>query len=686
MCLLITLPVSTTKNIKNYSMINESFTKTQIDDLYKDITNNRIYLGENKINKFDNKTFYSTQDLNEYILKNNFVEMELTSSNPLKIIKNYEHMILDDKKIYDIDINNFKRIYRDAFGNIAMTKEQALNTYANLGNVKPKYSFDGELWFDTPDEAKINEKYNLKINKSLYYIYNNQYYNAFNPVDINALVSKFTPGYFLNKSSAFNDKDDLVNLFGTSSEIYEKLKRNSAKDFYSTYYKKVLDLNSKYTLSISPKKNYRMTVQCDGGSVDYDSNDKVLLKMMGNKKYISWNSFKSDFQNGWHEEYEGIRPVLTKTFDFNYKNKDCKQGKINLLLESYKGTPTFFDDFHYTDETETVFTGYFKNKKGIKSEIWKSPKMRHAYTTDDIGKDLISLFYDKWFTKYFNSIQDFKDPNAIFSFENLKNNILDYNSDGSIAKDLLYEVNGNLGYKNSLIKSYKEFLSIKERILKKSYQVDGKTKYKMREDLYITKKQLDNFLPLQGNFNAILKYSYGSNEDIISRDGKFLADTLEEAKEKEMINKKRILKKQFLVYDAFGNIEISGENEKTALKKLYNNILLTSKFVHREESDQWNKNFKLSYDNIISDGRYAVYKIKDPNNKSKFIYYPSQELAIDAVKSSVSNINNIDTLTRKTYLYSYQTRIGQTIPILIYDNDINSAISKIKEIESSHIK
>lgn len=362
MCLLITLPVSTTKNIKNYSMINESFTKTQIDDLYKDITNNRIYLGENKINKFDNKTFYSTQDLNEYILKNNFVEMELTSSNPLKIIKNYEHMILDDNKIYDIDINNFKRIYRDAFGNIAMTKEQALNTYANLGNVKPKYSYDGELWFDTPDEAKINEKYNLKINKSLYYIYNNQYYNAFNPVDINALVSKFTPGYFLNKSSAFNDKDDMVNLFGTSSEIFEKLKRNSAKDFYSTYYKKVLDLNSKYALSISPKKNYRMTVQCDGGSVDYDSNDKVLLRMMGNKKHISWNSFKSDFQNGWHEEYEGIRPVLTKTFDFNYKNKDCKQGKINLLLKSYKGTPTFFDDFHYTDETETVFTGYFKKK------------------------------------------------------------------------------------------------------------------------------------------------------------------------------------------------------------------------------------------------------------------------------------------------------------------------------------
>ncbi len=679
------LPLLTSENnISNIRFRNLS--NQQIEELYKDIEENRLYIGDTEYSYFDGKKFNSPQELDEYILKNNFVQMQLTSSNPSKIIKNYEHMTLDDKKIYDININNFSHVYRDAFGNIALSKENALNTYANLGNVKAKYSYDQIEWFDTPDEAKNNERYNLKINKSLYYIYANEYYNAFNQNDVEALISKFTSGYYVNKKTGLNQQAiKPINFFGTQEESFAKLKRELESEFYEGYYKKLLDTNSKYRIKFMPKKDYRITVQCQGASDDYGFGDYVNLEMLDNKTFNSWSSFLGDFRANWQSRNEGKRPYLTKTFNFKYNEKACSNGNINLMHSSYKNKKVTLDDFSYYDETRTSFTGYTTKDKKSGDEIWFSPEMGNAYTTSDMTQDNLANFYSKWFSNYFNGLQNFENPNKELTFKDLKNNNLNLNKEGSIAKDKLYDVNGNQGFKYSLIQSYNDFLPIKERILKEPYIIDNKTMYKMREDFYVTKEQLDNFLPLQGTFSSVLKYSYGTDKDLSSRDGKLLANTLEEAKEKEIINSKRTLQKKYIVYDAFGKVESSGESEEAALRKLHNNISLTAKYVHRDEIKTWDPNFKLSYDNIISDGRYAVYRIRDVNDSSNFIYYQSQDLALDAVKKAAKQNSNINVQVYKTYLYNYQTSLGLTIPLLIYDNDIMSTINKIIEIESSNI-
>ncbi|WP_053946083.1 hypothetical protein [Spiroplasma cantharicola] len=61
---------------------------------------------------------------------------------------------------------------------------------------------------------------------------------------------------------------------------------------------------------------------------------------------------------------------------------------------------------------------------------------------------------------------------------------------------------------------------------------------------------------------------------------------------------------------------------------------------------------------IISDVRYVVYRIKDINDTSNFIYYQSQDLALEAVKKSAKQKSNINVQVYKTYLYNYQTSLG----------------------------
>ncbi|WP_425379626.1 hypothetical protein [Spiroplasma endosymbiont of Stenodema calcarata] len=320
---------ATAETTNNYAISREV--------LRKDILANRIYGGKVNYSEYDGHTFYSEEALNEHLLKNNKVTSVVTSSNPNKIIKNYEYMTLDDKKIYDADLNNFPQLYRDAFGNVAYTQEKALQTYTNEGLVKPQYSYDGFYWFDTPEEAKINEKYKMQINKSLYYIYNNEYYNAFNTQDINALISLMDEGYYANLNQSLLGKTLLnpIVQVGDSKLIYVLLKKDFRKDFNGDYYKTITKTETKYRLAISPTGSNRLTVEYYDyktgrrlNNKDYYAGDSTTIELKGNN-FSGGNALIRFFKNNaWNRRAEGSlsisgRYYRTREFRGVYKNQDA---------------------------------------------------------------------------------------------------------------------------------------------------------------------------------------------------------------------------------------------------------------------------------------------------------------------------------------------------------------------------
>ncbi|WP_339020169.1 hypothetical protein [Spiroplasma endosymbiont of Atherix ibis] len=63
-------------------------------------------------------------------------------------------------------------------------------------------------------------------------------------------------------------------------------------------------------------------------------------------------------------------------------------------------------------------------------------------------------------------------------------------------------------------------------------------------------------------------------KEVYSLNGKMLANTYEEAREKQFVNANLSLKKKYIAYDVFGNAIESGNSEQEAIRELQNNILL----------------------------------------------------------------------------------------------------------------
>ncbi|AGM25426.1 hypothetical protein [Spiroplasma chrysopicola] len=704
---LITVTPSMTT--MTYYALNENNSQRIIDPeiLREDIFKNSIYGGQVKYSEFDGQTFYSDEALNEYLLQNNKVTSVLTSSNPNKIIKNYEHMTLDETKIYDVDLNNFKQLYRDAFGNVAYSRQEALDTYVNKGHVKAQYSYDGFYWFDTPEEAKINEKYNMKINKSLYYICQNQYYNVFNDKDINALISLMDEGYYanINESLTHSPLQKPIIEKGDSKLIYDLLKKDFQKDWNGDYYNQITESETHYKLSIAPSASNRITVQyfdkngnSMGGATDYWAGSAFTFEPR-NVKYNSGQEVINGFKNAkWGEGTEGTPGFgwryKTTTLE-GYKNGQEVKIKINLVPTNWSGgggkTPApNLNDYSYADQSTGKIKLYSSPDKHDDQFLDVTPEKQGVYSPANITTEEKNKFYNEWYDKYFNSVitnfgvndnrqvtyDDIKDGNYI------KNVVFDgEGSKGFIYKDKAYDINYSKGYSQSLIESYLHWVEIKAKLLENPLTVEGKTVYPLRNDFLATKEQLDKFLYLEGNFQSKLMYSYSPDPDISDRQGKMLAPTLEEAKEKQIINNNKTLRKQFIAYDAFGNQEIASSSAEDAIRQLTNKIQLTSKFVHKKEIGSWDPNVKRSWDLTISDGRYNVYRIEDPNQGGKFIYYPSQDLALAAVKANAKLSSSVNTLEKAIYLYNYSATNGQVIPFVFYDNDVNSVITKIYQYE-----
>ncbi|ARU91330.1 hypothetical protein SCLARK_00667 [Spiroplasma clarkii] len=171
--------------------------------------------------------------------------------------------------------------------------------------------------------------------------------------------------------------------------------------------------------------------------------------------------------------------------------------------------------------------------------------------------------------------------------------------------------------------------------------------------------------------DARVKYFQSTDNKLSDIEGKMLSNSKQEALEKAFINNARSLKKKYIAYDVFGNGVTSGDSEEDAIRTLQQKILTESKFVSIQEYQQWNLNYKIDFASVISDGRYVVYRIKDPNNLGKFIYYASLEKALASVKSSLRVSDKVVEKYTSCFLYNYKSQDGEIIPIIYFNYDVD---------------
>ncbi|WP_348736073.1 hypothetical protein [Spiroplasma endosymbiont of Ammophila pubescens] len=176
----------------------------------------------------------------------------------------------------------------------------------------------------------------------------------------------------------------------------------------------------------------------------------------------------------------------------------------------------------------------------------------------------------------------------------------------------------------------------------------------MREDFYVSQDDLDNYLFLLGDVKTTLMYTYLDVENISSIDG--LALALTQAQEKLFQLEAGILLKQYFAYDVFGNYKISGDSAEDAINQLRQNLILTARYVNKTEIMTWS-NRLVTFDNIIEDGIYKVYRIfshiRQQQGLDPYLYFENYTAALMAIKAGVNQQVEINTLTINVYVYLY---------------------------------
>lgn len=176
-------------------------------------------------------------------------------------------------------------------------------------------------------------------------------------------------------------------------------------------------------------------------------------------------------------------------------------------------------------------------------------------------------------------------------------------------------------------------------------------------------------------------YNYFDADNLTSIDGSWLTSTQWEAEERKNHYDKGILNKKYFVYHLEQlKPELLAATHNEAVEMFSKTVKLKGKYVHKDEIKSWN-NKDISFDSIVTDGRYAVYRIINKthnrnNQTSSYFYYQSYDDAVKAIRKSVEHI--ITTVNRCIKLYIYKDK--NNVPhSFIYkdDKEINEIIDNI---------
>ncbi|ARU91245.1 hypothetical protein SCLARK_00563 [Spiroplasma clarkii] len=456
----------------------------------------------------DGLDFYDENNLNNYLIEQGNIEKVATSSNPSKIIKDHANGILDESKIYDLDQNQYQRIYRDAFGNTALTKKAALDTYVNMGSVNHKYSYDNYSWFDSPEEAKNDYVYQGGLRKSLYYFINGRYYNVFNSKDRQDLLNTFKEGYRITPSDMTNHQT----IYGTKNNVATTVKstlrsvwtkgKNSAPKgemHYSNYITK----DAAKFVNIRTSQGIYLEVWYKGdnapswwpaGFSDIEYLETETAPLIFDDKSID-AKYLSDKVN-WKRvlEKDGNEDLKeTFTLEKGGMNQETKRKftKIRIRpIEDLIGigySKVNFNIQNFADSSKTNIQLYSDLEK--KNKIYDRSYDRCFGSFSDFSTYDVNNLYDDWF-EYFKDKELFK--NIPKSLDGKLNEIGRPVNAYGVANDYLYDVNGQQGEKYSYYESQNQYNKIMmNEILNGETKVEnGVTVYKIREDFEPQKNKL----------------------------------------------------------------------------------------------------------------------------------------------------------------------------------------------------
>ncbi|ARU91329.1 hypothetical protein SCLARK_00666 [Spiroplasma clarkii] len=480
--MLISLMATSLPSTTVISAINMNDVQTHYyENLKSDIINNSIKLEDSYYTEYDGQKFYSQDQLDGHIYQQSNIESVVTSSNPSKIVKDYENQVLDGDKVFDTDIETAKKVYRDAFGNVALTHQDALNTYTNPGLVKEKYSYDAQEWFSSAEEAKIYEKNNLDIYKSIFQLWGNNYYNAFNLEDMEKLILNFRNGISVNikKNLEGGTLKTPYTFVGSESDGFSFIKAKLFNNFVNTYFSQVVKMEHQSMMVVQPTEKHELRIHFSSApeqDIYYGEKGESFQLVFANK-YDSNESMLNDFKNEawWNKGSEGSYSIGRKYVYRNFKLINPTTGRVEDAVVktvpnwSYGGGKNKYDfsKYNYSDKTTSVAKLYLDtNKSKYLGSLTNLPK---RYSVNDLESGERQRLYDIWFESYFRNVLTkfyYKNSNGstisnganvTIKYADVINQKLIANADNSVYKDLYFTMNSGNGKNYSFLQSYFDF-------------------------------------------------------------------------------------------------------------------------------------------------------------------------------------------------------------------------------------
>jgi len=680
-------------------------------ELYKQkIVNDSYVAGVETFYEYDKKVFINEHDLNEYLFNKGGIQSYVTSVNPDKAKIDFNESKLDPDKVFDTNINNYRQVYRDIYGNTRLTLDEALNTYVNDANIVTRYSYDGFQWYLTEYDAKNAGRRQTKVQKSLYYLVNGRYYNAFNTRDIQDLINNMVEGYYIDFDKTLSGNSIEINpgaIFGDKENVSELLKKHFKEDFYKNYWQNLVTLEKYPRLHIALFNNSVIDFADLWGTSNRWNN--VYLTFA--KNYSSYTEMRDDFldESKW---YRTDKKGYARLFDLIIDGKIKKDVEVHFTnqISTYKRGVGFilsYRPFNFSDikvsntnpqgdkRSSGVLTLFKDEEKTIQlGEQIKRTYLNDVYD-DDLTNDEMATLYAHWFDGYLNNVVTSfgnNDNREVLWTDIANRNYIANNSKkfkaGKIYKDKAYKVNFEKGYSNSLIQSQKNWELIKEKIKfesrKKGDYVDSDKPYEMLENFYVRESDLDNFLYLEGQVESRVMYSITDEEHPSDPSGRFLAQTEQQAKELKLLFNSDYLKTRHYIEVNGKQYDLDKNNLELSKKNIKSKLNIESKFIHKKEHDKIKSGIRQSWDQLLSSGTYTVYSIPNPYNLGERMFYSTKAAALNALKSNLNTKSSIQSIENKYFIYNLYKN-GNILPIRYTEKELDMLVKELYDEDYANL-
>ncbi|AXK50801.1 hypothetical protein [Spiroplasma alleghenense] len=348
--------------------------ETFIKETMNRIENYSQFYSNDRVYQYQNENYRNENSIYEKILAENPIEQIQTTSNPNKIISNYEYGLLNQDKIYSTNMADYVKVYKNALGKVVLptcgvgqtpegcvvssksAPDRALDSYVNPGLTKKKYSYlmgDEVNWFDTLEEAErdyLNKSFYVK--EGLFYEYNGKYFNAFNQNDFEKLKNTLpNKGLYIDGENLPSNSQNEIKkpLYGTVTDFKNQFKEEVRTAFYNNIDEIFGDYKPeiKVTVDAGKEKNLQQYFTSVNGTgkiqIDNQSSWKSLTINIGDdlrKKGIDIGGFIESLKD--RSKYKGPWITFNKKVCFLGTVDDNKHDNYDYEFDFGQGSKVSF--------------------------------------------------------------------------------------------------------------------------------------------------------------------------------------------------------------------------------------------------------------------------------------------------------------------------------------------------------